>query len=150
METFARFSATTVLQRGGLEFTSSGKTHLQPVFLYFTFDTSTEFLYGQSVHSQAAIAGLDIPAKFSIDGAAFSHHFGAAKHLVDKRGALAKFYWLMAMKEMKKHCAEVHQIIDKMINDIMGNKKNLLSMKDKGSRKLVRLDELAEETQNPL
>ncbi|CZT10050.1 uncharacterized protein RCO7_03197 [Rhynchosporium graminicola] len=104
----------------------------------------------QSVHSQAAIAGLDIPAKVSIDGATFSHHFGAAKHLVDKRGALAKFYWLMPMKEMKIHCAEVNKVIDKMINDILEKKKNLLSMKDKGSCKLVRLDELAEETQNPL
>ncbi|KAG4434886.1 hypothetical protein IFR05_009616 [Cadophora sp. M221] len=123
---------------------------LQPLFFYFTLDTSTEFLYGESVHSQATIAGLDSATKSSIDGAAFSHHFGAAKHLVDKRGALGKFFWLMPMGEMKKHCAEIHKVIDKMIMDRLESKKDVLSMEEKGSRKFVLLDELAKETQNPM
>lgn len=136
------------LKTGGDEWTEM--VDLQPLFFYFTLDTATEFLYGQSVHSQAAIADLDSDAMGTIDGAAFSHHFGSAKHLVDKRGALGKFYWLMPMKEMKKHCAAIHKVIDKMIQDRLDVKKDVLSMEEKGNRKFVLLDELAKETQNPL
>jgi cytochrome P450 len=122
---------------------------LQPFFFYFTLDTATEFLYGQSVHSQAAIAGLE-NIEIGIDGAAFSHHFGAAKHLVDKRGALGKFYWLMPMKKMNAHCKEIHKVIDRLIEDRLSSKKDPLSMEEKGSRRFVLLDELAKETQTPM
>lgn len=120
---------------------------LQPLFFYFTLDTATEFLYGQSVHSQAAMAGLEEKTG-EIDGANFSHHFGEAKHLVDKRGALGKFYWLMPMKEIRAHCAEIHKLIDSMIASRLAAKKDSLNMEEKGARKFVLLDELARETQD--
>jgi len=122
---------------------------LQPLFFYFSLDVATEFLYGQSVNSQAAIAGLE-KADNGIDGAAFAHHLDEAKHLVDKRGALGKFYWLMPMKKMRAHCAEIHKVINFLIQDRLSAKKNLQSMEEKGSRKFVLLDELAKETQNTL
>ncbi|KAF8852932.1 putative cytochrome P450 [Acephala macrosclerotiorum] len=120
---------------------------LQPLMFYFTLDTATEFLYGQSVNSQAAIAGFE-SSKNGIDGAAFSKHFSTAKHLVDKRGALGKFFWLMPMGEMKMHCKAIHEVIDKMISDRLKNKKDPLGMEEKGTRKFVLLDELAKETQD--
>lgn len=120
---------------------------MQPLFFNFTLDAATEFLYGQSVHSQAAIAGMKDISTW-IDGAAFSQHFGAAKHLVDKRGALGKFCWLMPMKEMNKNCAEIHKVIDRMISERLATKKDPLSSAEKGNRKFVLLDELAKETQN--
>jgi cytochrome P450 len=120
---------------------------LQPLFFYFTLDTATEFLYGQSVHSQAAIAGLK-KSESGIDGAAFSHHFGAAKHLVDKRGALGKFYWVMPMRKMNAHCKEIHKVVDKLIEDRLASKNDVLRRQEKGSRKFVLLDELTKETQD--
>lgn len=123
---------------------------LQPLFFYFTLDTATEFLYGQSVNSQAAMAGTNGTACASIDGAAFSRHFGKAKHLIDRRGQLGKFSWLMPMREMNKHCAEVHKVIDKMIQDRLDYNKNLHPAEKKASRKFVLLDELAKETREPL
>ncbi len=134
-----------VLPVGGDKWTST--VDLQPLFFNFTIDTAIEFLYGESVHSQAAMAGLDQKTG-GIDGAKFSYHFGAAKHLVDKRGALGKFYWLMPMKEMKEHCAEIHKVIDSMIAMRLAAKKDPLNMEEKGSRKFVLLDELAKETQD--
>ena len=122
---------------------------LQPLFYYFTLDVATEFLYGQSVHSQTAIASGEKTVE-GIDGAAFSRHMDAAKHLVDKRGALGKFYWLMPMKKMKAHCAEIHRVIDDMIQTRLNAKKDPLSSEEKGTRKFVFMDELAKETQNPL
>jgi cytochrome P450 len=121
---------------------------LQPLFFYFTLDTATEFLYGKSVQSQAAMAGLDTGS--GMDGAAFCRHLDEAKHLVDKRGALGKFYWLMPMKKMKMHCAEIHKLIDSMISERMTAKKDPVNMEENGNRKFVFLDELAKETQNPM
>ena len=97
---------------------------LQLFFFYFTLNTASEFLYGQSVHSQAATAGLE-KLSSDIDGAAFPHHFGAAKHLIDKRGALGKFYFLVPMKEMRMHCSEIHKTIDPMIVNHLPAKKEL-------------------------
>ncbi|KAH9217879.1 cytochrome P450 [Leptodontidium sp. 2 PMI_412] len=66
------------------------------------------------------------------------------------RSALAKFYWLMPMREMKKYCAEIHKVTDKVILDRLESKKDVLSMEEKGSRKFVLLDELTKETQDPM
>ncbi|TVY52975.1 Cytochrome P450 52A13, partial [Lachnellula cervina] len=119
---------------------------LQPLFFYFSLDVATEFLYGQSVNSQAAIAGLE-NADNGIDGAAFARHLDEAKHLVDKRGALGKFYWLMPMKTMNAHCAEVHKVIDFLVQDRLTAKRGP-PLEGEGTRKFVFLDELVKETQN--
>ncbi|KAH8687401.1 putative cytochrome P450 [Tricladium varicosporioides] len=126
------------------------KLDLQPLFFYFSLDTVTEFLYGQSVESQAAMVGIDKNSS-GIDGAAFAHHLDEAKHFVDKRGALGKFFWLMPMKKMRRHCAEVHKVINFLIQKRTNGTQNPLSMEEKASsRKFVLLDELAKETQDTL
>lgn len=122
---------------------------LQPLFFYFTLDTATQFLYGQSVGSQASIATGRRTAT-GIDGAAFSKNLDAAKHFVDKRGALGKFYWLFPhMREMNKRCSEIHKVVDEMISYRMEAKQDpkLLEIEDQ-SRKFVLLDEMLKETDN--
>ena len=122
---------------------------LQPLFFYFTLDTATQFLYGQSVGSQASIATGRRTAT-GIDGAAFSRNLDAAKHFVDKRGALGKFYWLFPhVREMNKRCAEIHKVVDEMIEYRIEAKHDpgLLEIEDK-SRKFVLLDEMLKETTN--
>lgn len=127
----------------------TGDVDLQPLFYYFTLDAATEFLYGQSVHSQTAISKGEKTAT-GIDGAEFSRNMDAAKHFVDKRGALGKFAWLMRMKQMNAHCAAIHAVIDSMVDDRLSRRKDddILSTEEKGSRKFVLLDELAKETQD--
>jgi cytochrome P450 len=122
---------------------------VQPLFFYFTLDTSTEFLYGQSVGSQAAIANGTKTAT-GIDGAAFSRNLDAAKHFVDKRGALGKFYWLFPhRKQMNKHCAEIHEVVDSMIlYQLNAKEEKSLLMEEKANRKFVLLEELAKETRD--
>ena len=124
----------------------SPEVDLQPLFYYFTLDTATEFLYGQSVHSQTAIRKGTL-AKGGVDGAKFSCDLDAAKHLVDKRGALGKFYWLMPMKKMNMHCADVHKVIDNLV-DARLNSIHDSKHESKESHKFVLLDELAKETQD--
>ena len=122
---------------------------VQPLFFHFTLDTATEYLYGQSVHSQSANA---YPESYSstIDGAAFSRNLDAAKHLVDKRGAVGKFYWLMPLKKIKGHCAELHKVVDNMIQVRLKAKKDPISTEEKGGNEFVLLDELAKEASNLL
>lgn len=115
----------------------TGKLDLQPLFFYFTIDVATEFLYGQSVHAQSAVAGKVKGG--GIDGKRFSENFNEAKHLVDKRGALQKFHWLMPMKRMNKLCGEIHEVIDHLIDERLSVK---VDEEEKG-RKFVLLDELA-------
>jgi cytochrome P450 len=122
---------------------------LQPLFFYFTLDTATQFLYGQSVGSQASIATGKRTAT-GIDGAAFSRNLDAAKHYVDKRGALGKFYWLFPHRwEMNRRCAEIHRVADEMINYRIEVKKDpALQETEEKNRKFVLLDELLKETMN--
>lgn len=122
---------------------------LQPLFFYFTLDTATQFLYGQSVGSQASIATGRRTAT-GIDGAAFSRNLDTAKHYVDKRGALGKFYWLFPHRfEMNRRCAEIHKVVDEMINYRLEAKKDpkMQEIEEK-SRKFVLVDELFKETLN--
>jgi cytochrome P450 len=124
------------------------RVDLQPLFFYFTLDTATEFLYGQSVGSQASIAN-GRKTTTGIDGAAFSRNLDAAKHFVDKRGALGKFYWLFPhRRQMNQHCKEIHEVVDGMIQYQLNSKRNPLSSEEKGNRKFVLLDELAKETKD--
>lgn len=127
----------------------TAKLDLQPLFFYFSIDAATDFLYGQSVHSQAAMAGHQENTN-GIDGAAFSRNFNAVKHLVDKRGALGKFYWLMPLKKMKQHCKEIHEVIDRLVAERLASKRGPLSIEEKATRKFVLLDELVKLTENPL
>jgi cytochrome P450 len=117
---------------------------LQPLFFFFSLDTVTEFLYGQSVNSQSAMAGEGKGnSSMPIDGGSFAQHLDEAKHLVDKRGALQKFYWFMPMKKMRYHCGEVHKVINFLIQDRLST----VSRDEKSAgRKFVLLDELAKET----
>lgn len=123
---------------------------LQPLFYYLTLDSATEFLYGQSVHSQTAIAHGEKTAT-GIDGAAFSRHMDAAKHFVDRRGALGKFSWMMRMGEMNSHCDAIHSVIDSMVDSRLSGRRDSYDEKMEdaekgGGRKFVLLDELAKLT----
>jgi cytochrome P450 len=123
----------------------TSKLDLQPLFFYFSLDVATEFLYGQSVNCQAAMTG-QIDSK-GVDGKKFSENFNEAKHLVDKRGALQKFHFLIPMKKMNQVCSEIHAVVDRLIDERLATKKDV--DEEKGKR-FVLLDELAELTNDKL
>ncbi|KAI2628032.1 putative N-alkane-inducible cytochrome P450 [Hypomontagnella submonticulosa] len=118
----------------------TGKVDLAPLFFRFTLDTATEFIFGQSANSLL---------KSDSETKDLSSHFNAAKVWIDKRGALAKFYWLMNSKEFKKHCAAIHEFADGIVADRLANpKKSGNADPEKGGRFNL-LNELAKETQDP-
>ncbi|KAI1077640.1 putative N-alkane-inducible cytochrome P450 [Whalleya microplaca] len=85
----------------------TAKVDLAPLFFEFTLDTATEFIFGRSTYSLRQHDGDG--------GTDMSGHFNAAKVWIDKRGALAKFYWLMNSREFKKHCSSIHEFADAII-----------------------------------
>ncbi|EXJ86289.1 hypothetical protein A1O1_06659 [Capronia coronata CBS 617.96] len=133
----------------------TAKVDLSPLFFDFTLDTSTEFLFGQSVHAQSPDARLnsDLPWDSDMpDLSSFGQHLDEAKHIIDRRGALAKYGWLLRDKAFPDHCNAVQKSVDYFV------KAKLKSTSDcekgleaaNGKNKFVLLDELVKETRDPL
>lgn len=117
---------------------------LQPLFFSFTLDTTTEFLYGQSVHSQAGHVGQGV-----LDGVAFGAHLDAAKLYVEKRGTLGRFSWLLNSKEFRAHCAAIHKTVDQFVAMRLHPDAKRSQLEDGARNKFVLVDELAKQMQDP-
>ncbi|OTB05680.1 hypothetical protein M426DRAFT_10430 [Hypoxylon sp. CI-4A] len=121
----------------------TSKVDLAPLFFKFTLDTATKFIFGTSAYSL-------LQQDESKD---LSRHFNAAKVWIDKRGALAKFYWLMNSKEFKEHCVTIHKFADGIVADRLANPPEKFSTDPEkgrnGSGRFNLLNELAKETQDP-
>lgn len=113
----------------------TGRIDLQPLFFNFTLDTASEFLYGQSVHSQLGRR----------DGVDIALHFHQAKVCVHRRIELDKFYWLFNTRRFRESCSFLHRWVDQIVAARLAQ----LKTQDKKSDKFVLLDELAKETLNP-
>lgn len=118
------------------------KVDLQPLFFSFTLDTATEFLYGQSVHSQTCHTGQG-------DGVAFGAHLDAAKLYVEKRGTLGRFSWLANSKAFQAHCAAIHKTVDHFVANRLHPDAKRSKLTDGARNKFVLVDELAKEMQDP-
>ena len=136
----------------------TGKVDLSPLFYNFTIDSITEFLYGQSVHTQDPDARARLPLSWDKNGpdlVNFGHHIDQCKEYIDRKGALAKYQWLMSSKAFNGHCAEVQKFVDYFVQQKLtamrhgDDEKTLESPLAGGKRRLVLLDELAKETQDP-
>ncbi|KAK7751173.1 hypothetical protein SLS62_006857 [Diatrype stigma] len=117
------------------------KVDLAPLFFRFTLDTTTEYIFGRSTNS------LLSREEGQPGGKDMSTHFDAAKVWIDKRGALAKFYWLMNSKEFKEHCRAIHEFADGIVADRLA-KPPEKEDPEKANRFYL-LNELAKETQDP-
>lgn len=89
---------------------------LQPLFFRLTLDTTTAFLFGESVLSLKA---SDREERF--EGA-----FNTAQRYVAKRFRLLDLYWLIGGKEFDKACRDIHnfadEILDRSLKPTNGNK----------------------------
>lgn len=112
------------------------KLDLLPLFFNFTLDTASEFLYGESVHSQQG----------NQDGIDIATHFHKAKVTVHRRVELDKFYWICNSSSFRKSCSILHHWVDSIVEQRLAQLKNqeqnpALHGEKKG--KFVLLDELA-------
>lgn len=87
---------------------SDGAIDLQPLFFRLTLDTTTAFLFGESVRS------LITPE--AIEENTFASAFNTAQQWVTKRFRLLDLYWLINGKEFRQACQDVHKFADQIID----------------------------------
>jgi len=116
---------------------SSGVVDLQPIFFRFTLDTTTAFLFGDSVQS--------LVAPETAKERAFSEAFNTAQEYVAKRFRLLGFYWLIGGRKFRKACETVHAFADKIIDRNLSRDRTA-----EGQGKYVFLDSVAESTADRL
>jgi cytochrome P450 len=78
---------------------------LQPLFFRFTLDTTTAFLFGESVYS----------LKNKEKAAEFEKAFDLAQTYIAKRFRLLDFYWLIGGKEFNNACKSIYKFVDNII-----------------------------------
>ncbi|KAB2102371.1 Cytochrome P450 [Alternaria gaisen] len=118
----------------GLVRESKGIVDLQPLFFRLTLDTTTAFLFGESMRS------LITPE--AVGERTFATAFNTAQQWVTKRFRLLDLYWMINGREFRQACRDVHDFADQIID------RNLsLDRSDtKDSGKYVFLDTVAQNT----
>jgi cytochrome P450 len=103
------------------------KMDLQPIFLRFTLDTGTEFLFGANVKSQlAAIPGglpsgmSDEVTRVAADKAGGEMSLTEAFHIasveVAKRAKMQSLYWLVDSKKAREAVRYLQKFIDHLVD----------------------------------
>jgi cytochrome P450 len=139
----------------------SDSIDLQALFLRFTLDNGTEFLFGANVRSQlAAISGasaanqLDEVTRMAADTAGADMGFTEAFHIASvemtKRAKLQKLYWLADSKEGRKAVKYLQKFCDYLVDVTLHSKKSMFEKEGAHPRKQNLLEALAEDTQDPV
>ncbi|KAL9039837.1 MAG: hypothetical protein Q9180_002292 [Flavoplaca navasiana] len=85
-----------------------GVVDLQPLFFRLTLDTTTAFLFGDSVHS--------LQQSDTSSESTFASAFNTAQDLIAKRMRLQDLYWLVGGKKFTAACEDVHRFADQIID----------------------------------
>ncbi|RMZ90201.1 hypothetical protein DV736_g2558, partial [Chaetothyriales sp. CBS 134916] len=130
----------------------TGKVNLQPIFFRLTLDSATEFLFGESVHSQistlpptARTENDDLANATGLDLVEVGRAFDRATHALGKRARLAKYYWLYNPKQFRDDCNLIHRFADFFVKRALNTD---LEHTDGG--KYVFLNEIAKATCDPI
>ncbi|ETN45276.1 uncharacterized protein HMPREF1541_09107 [Cyphellophora europaea CBS 101466] len=134
----------------------TGKLDVAPLFYALTLDISTEFLLGTSTSVLDPEARSKTPLGL-VDGhepdlEGFGRHLDGAKKMLDRRGALAKYGWLLRDKRYPMHCKKVQDFVDYFVHlrlERMGDAEKSVGNVN-GKEKFILLDHLATETTHPL
>ncbi|KAL8707081.1 MAG: hypothetical protein Q9220_007821 [cf. Caloplaca sp. 1 TL-2023] len=94
-----------------------GTIDLQPLFFRLTLDTTTAFLFGDSVNSLQALN--------TVGESSFASAFNIAQDYVAKRLRLQDLYWLIGGKKFKAACDGVHRFADMIIDRNLSRNKKL-------------------------
>lgn len=91
-----------------------GVVDLQPLFFRLTLDTTTAFLFGDSVHS--------LQQSDTSSESTFASAFNTAQDLIAKRMRLQDLYWLVGGKKFTSACEDVHRFADQIIDRNLSRK----------------------------
>ncbi|CAH2354609.1 cytochrome P450 52A12 [[Candida] railenensis] len=131
--------------------TKGAEFDIQELFFRFTVDSSTEFLFGESVSSlidlnvatQSEIDELDFAGKLG-----FADAFNEAQKTLFDRSLAQEFYFLVDSKKFRENCKKVHTFAEFFVQKALNASSSELEEKSKDS--YIFLYELVKETRNPI
>jgi len=133
----------------------TGTVDLAPLFFHLTLDSATEFLFGQSVHSQKAamMRTKNQTTPQGLEWASFGQCFDNANLAVCYRSRLMDLYYLYSPRSFRRDCREVHRFADYYVRralegDVLTNNGGEKKMANK-KYTYVFLDELVKVTRDP-
>lgn len=125
----------------------TGLVDLLPLFFRLTLDSSSEFLFGESVGTQlAALPGAD--KRESQKHADFVKAFEMSQDCIANAFRLNDLWAWGITKQYKEYCTTVHQYIDRFVQKALAI--DAKKLETSGSGKYVFLEELARATRDPV
>ena len=119
---------------------------MQPLLERFTMDTATEFLFGESVHSQQNDS-TDTSTLFSKkEMMQFVEAFFAAEKTTAKSLIYADLFWLTHNRKFKDQCKVVHNFVDTYVQRRL--QEGDLDRKS-GTKRYVVLDAIVADVKDP-
>ncbi|KAJ9635627.1 hypothetical protein H2204_005801 [Knufia peltigerae] len=127
---------------------------LAPLFFRLTLDSATEFLFGQSVHSQkaATMIATKETGQQELEWASFGQCFDNANLGVCYRSRLMDLYYLYSPLSFRRNCREVHRFADYYVRRALESDMSSSNDAEKVATKqhtYVFLDELVKVTKDP-
>lgn len=114
---------------------------LQPLFFRLTFDTSTEFLFGESVHTLRG----DVPGKPS--GAAFALAYDTA--ILESILKVSRPPWVLRSEEDKRNCKIVRDFVQPYVDRALEYRRTWKGERETPTGQYTFLFELVKETTDP-
>ncbi|KAF9776193.1 hypothetical protein IL306_005667 [Fusarium sp. DS 682] len=133
-------------------------TDLQTLFFRLTLDTTTEFLFGESVNSQV----INLPENIGkartlandrvIDEVTFAAAFDHAQAWLSDRSRLMDKYWMDDGPHRRRNVRIVHEFVNYFVHRALEYRKHRIDSTDEKAQenKYIFLEELASETQDPV
>ena len=101
---------------------SGGVIDLQPLFFRLTLDTTTSFVFGESVQS--------LKAPESAGEQNFAKAFNTAQQYVMQRFRLLDLYWLIGGRKFRQACDDVTRFADQIIERNLSREMEASKSKD--------------------
>jgi cytochrome P450 len=118
---------------------------LLPLLYRFTMDVSTEFLFGESVNSQATALAAEEKEKAAEDDS-FADAMNYAQEFIALRVRFGVLRYLFSTKRFKRACTTVQTFADRFVKIALERDQE----KKREDGKYVLLDALVAETRNPV
>lgn len=122
---------------------------LQPLFLRFSMDSSSEFLFGQSTDTQLSALSDEASIK-NVDDTEFVEAFEACQRRIMMAMLLNEFYNLIQTKSFVDKCRRCHRYIDKFVRQALTRHESHDQVKQLKNERYIFADKLASETSDPI
>nr|POE89106.1 cytochrome p450 52a13 [Quercus suber] len=129
----------------------TAETNVQQLFFRLTLDSACEFLFGESVDSQLAEAGLRTNhTGKGKDERAFSLNFDSAQRWLAQRFRVGNFYWMVTGAEFRENNRVVNDFISHYVDLALQESSSEKKSPPAGKERYVFLEALAQQTRDPV